>query len=523
MGCSGTYTTGSEAPMSTRILIADDDPIQRRSLEAAVLRMGHRTILADGGTSALSFIGNRKDIALVLLDLTMPDMDGCAVLTRMREAGINIPVIALVQNDDMEKAMQAIRLGAVDFMTKPVVVERMQVSVANAFKLDSLTQELKRTRSSQKSHILLSEMVTKSPEMEKVAALARRVTPLDTPLLIEGEVGTGKETLARAISSGGTRWQGQFVAIDCRSLAKGNADQVLFGQLGSQTALKLANAPIQIAGKVVEAQGGTLFFDEVSALPYRTQLRLFELMQAAQYSTGGEANVPLSDTRIIASNSHALAELVHMGRFHPGLYHLISSFSIEMPPLRNRLEDVPILAHQFLMHFASEERLGHITGITPYALESLKGYDWPGNVRELKNAIYHAVLLCDEHTLTVRDFRHMGEGRAAPSGRHTPSNSISGDNLSAQIKENRGLGSISGVTLEGEVRTLAATEEEMIRFAIAHYDGQISEVARRLGIGRTTLYRKLKEYGIDVASISGKGRDDADDDNDAAQSRVVNG
>ncbi|MFK4822334.1 sigma-54-dependent transcriptional regulator [Ochrobactrum quorumnocens] len=509
--------------MSTRILIADDDPIQRRSLEAAVLRMGHRTILADGGISALSFMGNRKDIALVLLDLTMPDMDGCAVLAKMREAGINIPAIALVQNDDMEKAMQAIRLGAVDFMTKPVVLERMQVSVANAFKLDSLTQELKRTRSSHKSHILLSEMVTKSPEMEKVAALARRVTPLDTPLLIEGEVGTGKETLARAISSGGTRWQGQFVAIDCRSLAKGNADHVLFGQLASQSSLKSDSAPIQIAGKVVEAQGGTLFFDEVSALPYRTQLRLFELMQASQYAISPEADVPLSDTRIFASNSNALAELVHMGRFHPGLYHLISSFSIEMPPLRNRLEDIPILAHQFLMHFAGEERLGHITGITPYALESLKSYEWPGNVRELKNAIYHAVLLCDEHALTVRDFRHMGEGRAAVSGRNTALNPMSGDGLPVQIKENSGVGTISGITLEGEVRTLAATEEEMIRFAIAHYDGQISEVARRLGIGRTTLYRKLKEYGIDVASIAAKGRYEADDDNDARQDRVVNG
>lgn len=509
--------------MSTRILIADDDPIQRRSLEAAVLRMGHRTILADGGISALNFIGNRKDIALILLDLTMPDMDGCAVLTKMREAGINIPVIALVQNDDMEKAMQAIRLGAVDFMTKPVVVERMQVSVANAFKLDSLTQELKRTRSSQKSHILLSEMVTKSPEMEKVAALARRVTPLDTPLLIEGEVGTGKETLARAISSGGTRWQGQFVAIDCRSLAKGNADQILFGQLGSQSALKPDNTPIQIAGKLAEAQGGTLFLDEVSALPYRTQLRLFELMQASQYATAADGSVPLSDTRIIASNSQAMAELVHMGRFHPGLYHLISSFSIEVPSLRNRLEDIPILAHQFLMHFAGEERLGHITGITPYALESLKSYDWPGNVRELKNAIYHAVLLCDEHALTVRDFRHMGEGSAFAARASASLNSISGDSPSAQDKDNFGVGSISGITAEGEVRTLAATEEEMIRFAIAHYDGQISEVARRLGIGRTTLYRKLKEYGIDVASIAGKGRYDADDDNDADQDRVVNG
>lgn len=508
--------------MSTRILIADDDPIQRRSLETAVLRMGHRTILADGGTSAFGFISNRKDIALILLDLTMPDMDGCAVLTKMREAGINIPVIVLVQNDDLEKAMQAIRLGAVDFMTKPVVFERMQVSVANAFKLDSLTQELKRTRSSQKSHILLSEMVTKSPEMEKVAMLARRVTPLDTPLLIEGEVGTGKETLARAISSGGTRWQGPFVAIDCRSLAKGNADQVLFGHSGTGST-NSGEAPIRIAGKIAEAQGGTLFFDEISALSYRTQLRLFEIMQASQYAAAGDSADLLADTRVIASNSHSVTELVHMGRFHPGLYHLISSFSIEVPSLRNRLEDIPILVHQFLMHFASEERLGHITGITPYALESLKSYDWPGNVRELKNAIYHAVLLCDEHALTVRDFRHMGEGSAAHSGRNAALNPMSGESLPVRIKENSSAGSISGITLEGEVRTLAATEEEMIRFAIAHYDGQISEVARRLCIGRTTLYRKLKEYGIDVASIAGKGHDDADDENDAGQSRVVNG
>jgi DNA-binding NtrC family response regulator len=231
--------------------------------------------------------------------------------------------------------------------------------------------------------------------------------------------------------------------------------------------------------------------------------------------TAGESADLLANTRVIASNSHSLAELVHMGRFHPGLYHLISSFSIEMPSLRNRIEDIPILAHQFLMHFASEERLGHITGITPYALEGLKTYDWPGNVRELKNAIYHAVLLCDEHALTVRHFRHMGLDTGIVRGQSTDGGT------SLQNSEVSSSGAISGTTRDGEVRTLAATEEEMIRFAIAHYDGQISEVARRLGIGRTTLYRKLKEYGIDVASIAGKGRDDADDHFDAQSGRFA--
>lgn len=491
--------------MSTRILIADDDPIQRRHLEAAVLRMGYRTILSDGGTSALGFICSRKDIALILLDLAMPDMDGISVLSRMREAGIQTPVIVLVQNDTMDKAMQAIRFGAVDFMTKPVAFERVQVSLANAFKLDSLIQELKRTRSYEKSHILLSEMVAKSSEMEKVVSLARRVTQLDTPLLIEGEAGTGKETLARAISSSGQRWQGPFISIDCRSLAKQNPDEVLFGQSDAPTALQVGNAPIQIAGKFAEAQGGTLFLDEISALSHRTQLRVFEIMQADH----------LSDTRIIASNSHSLVERVHMGRFHPGLYHLVSSFLIAMPPLRDRIEDIPLLAHQFLMHFAGEERLGHITGITPYVLESLKSYHWPGNVRELKNAIYHAVLLCEEHALTIRDFRHLGfEGGAIR---------VNDNEFVNQASINRfGSRSIRGITSEGEVRTLAATEEDMIRFAIAHYEGHISEVARRLGIGRTTLYRKLKEYGIDVASVAGKGQYGAESDIDADHPRIVN-
>ncbi|MCL7999027.1 sigma-54 dependent transcriptional regulator [Brucella sp. 21LCYQ03] len=510
--------------MSTRILIADDDPIQCRNLEAAVLRMGYRTILADGGISALGFVTSRKDIALVLLDLTMPDMDGSAVLIKMREAGLNIPVIALVNDDDMDKAMQAIKLGAVDFLTKPAVYERMQISLANVFKLDSLAHQLQRNRSNEKSHILLSDLVTKSTEMEKVVGLARRVIHLETPLLIEGEIGVGKETLARAISSEGARWHGPFIGIDCRVLTNQNADEMLFGKRDAHAALKFSSAPIQVAGKFAEAEGGTLFLDEVGALPYRTQLRLFETIQAQQFSMGSDSNLSLSDTRIIASNSHSLVELVHMGRFHPGLYHLISSYLICIPPLRDRIKDIPSLAHQFFMRFVSEERLGHITGISPSVLENLKSYQWPGNVRELKNAIYHAVLLCDEHTLTIRDFQHMDLGNL-----YAVPNNVRVDEKNAkvrssdQLQKSFGSNLISGTTPEGEVRTLAATEEEMIRLAITRYDGHISEVARRLGIGRTTLYRKLKEYGIDVALLSGRGQYDQNGEDHGMRMRILRG
>ena len=484
--------------MATRILIADDDPIHRRNLEAIVMRMGYRTILADGGASALSFVGQRKDIVLMLLDLSMPDMDGLTVLRRMREAGSSVPVIVLIQNDDLQPVLQAIKMGAVDFVTKPVAFERVQVSVSNVLKIDALTQEIRRARSSLKAHLTLSDMAIKSPEMERVGILARRASALDAPLLIEGEPGSGKETLARAICSGSVRWRGPFVTVDCRTLTVDNADEVFFGISTARRDRRDGDA-LSSLGKLAEADGGTLFLDEVGALPRHTQIKLFAAMQSGQFETGGERT--LSNARIMASNSRPLAELVDMGRFHAGLYHLLGSFAVTMPPLRNRPEDIPILLHQFMMRFVSEERMGHITGITTHALEKLKAYHWPGNVRELKNAVYRAVILCDTGELTAGDFAQIGAGsEAARSVQQSARFNLVDQDLGVTSA-----GLFSGIDGTGEVRTLAAAEEEMIRFAIAHYDGQISEVARRLGIGRTTLYRKLKEYGIDVASISGKG------------------
>jgi len=484
--------------MATRILIADDDPIHRRNLEAIVMRMGYRTILADGGASALSFVAQRKDIVLMLLDLSMPDMDGLTVLRRMREAGSSVPVIVLVQNDDLQPVLQAIKMGAVDFVTKPVAFERVQVSVSNVLKIDALTQEIRRARSSLKAHLTLSDMAIKSPEMERVGILARRASALDAPLLIEGEPGSGKETLARAICSGSVRWRGPFVTVDCRTLTVDNADEVFFGVSTARRDRRDGDA-LSSLGKLAEADGGTLFLDEVGALPRHTQIKLFAAMQSGQFETGGERT--LSNARIMASNSRPLAELVDMGRFHAGLYHLLGSFAVTMPPLRNRPEDIPILLHQFMMRFVSEERMGHITGIATHALEKLKAYHWPGNVRELKNAVYRAVILCDTGELTAGDFAQIGAGsEAARSVQQSARFNLVDQDLGVTSA-----GLFSGIDGTGEVRTLAAAEEEMIRFAIAHYDGQISEVARRLGIGRTTLYRKLKEYGIDVASISGKG------------------
>lgn len=470
--------------MGTRILIADDDPIHRRNIEAMVLRMGYRTVLADSGAGALNFATQRKDIALMLLDMSLTDMDGFTVLARLREARVSVPVIVMVQDAELAKVVQAIKLGAVDFITKPAMFERVQLAVPNALKIDALTHEIRRNRSF-KTHFALSDITAASPEMERVVTAARRAAALDAPLLIEGEAGTGKETLARAICAGGARWRGAFIDVDCRLLTRENADHILFAD-------PLAD-PHGNVGKLAAAEGGTLFLDEVGALPRHAQLKLFAAMQSGEFETGG---VRLrSNARIIASTTQPLGDLVAMGRFHAGLARLLGSFSLAVPPLRDRPEDIPVLLRHFTLRYASEERRSHIGGIAPQAMEKLKAYQWPGNIRQLKNEVFRAVLICETSELTLADFAGLDREiaqEAAPQG--------------------AGAGLISGVNADGEVRTLASAEADMIRFAIAHYDGQISEVARRLGIGRTTLYRKLKEYDIDVASLSGKGGEDAEDD-----------
>lgn len=495
--------------MGTRILIVDDDPTRQRNIEAMVLHMGYRTILADSGISALGFVKQRKDIALILLDLTMPDMDGLSILAQLRDRGGSVPVIVLVQQEDLRRALKAIKLGAMDFLTTPLAPERCQLSLSNALKLDALTKQVKRTRSL-REHLALSDFITRSPEMERALVLGRRAAALDAPLLLQGEIGSGKETLARAVCSDGLRRHAPFVTVDCGNLKTKNAERWLFGALEGDCNVSSDGADSKVFG----VDNGTLYFDEVGSLSQHAQMQLFTAMQSGLFEVNGVRHS--FNARVIASTTKSLTELVHMGLFHPGLSQLLGSFLLPVPALRHRREDISMLVHHFTMRFASEERRGYINGIAPQTLELLKSYHWPGNVRELKNAVFRAVLLCENNELAVSDFSssiHDLAGRSDQRAGIAQKRQSSAQEQPDLIQINSIPSAISGIDGDGEVRTLAATEEEMIRFALTHYDGQISEVARRLGIGRTTLYRKLKEYGIDVSSLSGKGMDDEIDNN----------
>ncbi|RCS23931.1 sigma-54-dependent Fis family transcriptional regulator [Phyllobacterium salinisoli] len=500
--------------MTGPILIVDDDPVQRRLLEAAVLRMGHRTVLADGGHAALALLRSRKEISLVILDLVMPDMDGFTVLKRMRETGSSLPVIVQTAQGGLDTVITAMRLGAFDFAVKPVSPERLQVSVANALKLGALEGEIKRIRHSAEGRLTFGDLVTRSEAMVRVIKLGQKAAASNIPILIEGESGVGKEMLARAIQGSGERRGKPFITVNCGAIPDNLAESILFGhEKGSFT-----GATEKHLGKFVEADGGTLFLDEVGDLSPEIQVKLLRAVQEGEVDAVGGKKPVNVDIRLISATNRNLLDLVKSGQFREDLFYRLHVFPISLPPLRKRREDIPVLVRHFLARFAAEEGRSQIKGITPSALALLGVYDWPGNIRQLENAVFRAVVLCEGTELTVDDFPQIqaqakdgtadrGDGTRGPNATPGKDDAVLQPNLSGpdrQMMSDR-FGQLQGIDGQGQVRSLAQIEEAMVRLAISHYGGQMSEVARRLGIGRSTLYRKLKDYGIDAAGYPGGG------------------
>lgn len=389
--------------MSARILIVDDDPIQRRNLEMMVLRLGYKTILADGGISALTILNQRKDISVVLLDLSMPDLGGKAVLENLQNAGNTVPVIVLPQDQEIGNVGDTLKLGALDFIPKPAMFERVSVSLLNALRVNALTQEIYRARLAGQPRLQLRDLVCHSAEMESVIKQARHVAQMDSAILLEGEMGCGKETLARAIHLASKRQGAPFIVLDCQSFQTRRSQDTI-----TRNTRRGQQIESCIEEDLAKANGGVLLLRNVSELPIKVQKQLYAHIcimhhNPSSYTIDDNA----LDIRVIATSIKPLRDLVLKGKFCAELYELISDSVISLPPLRLRNRDIPALAHMFLLKFALEERLSHITGISPQAMALLKEHGWPGNVRELKNAIHRAVLLCNGGELTVEDFRHL--------------------------------------------------------------------------------------------------------------------
>ena len=497
--------------MSERILIVDDDPVQRRLLENMVRRFGYEPLVAEGGDAAVALltVADGAPIHAVVLDLVMPDLDGLGVLAKIREAEIPVPVIVQTVHGGIDNVVTAVRAGATDFVVKPVGVERLHVSLRNALATSALESELARIKRSRTGTLGFNDIITKSPRMQSVLRVAEKAASSAIPVLIEGQSGVGKELIARAIHGSGDRRAKPFVAVNCGAIPDNLVESLLFGhEKGAFT-----GATERHMGKFVEASGGTLFLDEVGELPAAAQVKLLRAIQEGEIEPVGARKPVKVDVRLISATNRDLIADVKSGRFREDLFYRLHVFPISVPPLRERLQDIPELARHFLVRFAAEEGK-RVSGLSAEAMSLLCAYQWPGNVRQLENAVFRAVVLaegdiigCGEFPqiasqvsgcVATDDIAPMAISETVPHGLHP----IKGDLFdlgSATISPPAATTPMSALDLlddNGEVRPLEHIEADAIRFAIAHYRGQMSEVARRLRIGRSTLYRKLDSLGL---------------------------
>jgi DNA-binding NtrC family response regulator len=499
--------------MSKRVLIVDDDPVQRRLLEETIKRFGYETRTAAGGEQALAFLDGAEgpSFALLLVDLVMPGVDGLGLLERMRSRPASPPVIVQTAHGSIDSAIGAMRAGASDFVVKPVAPERLEVSIKNALKIEALGLEIKRIKRKAEGQLTFGDLVTHGASMDRVIALGRRAAASNIPVLIEGESGVGKELIARAVQGESERKGKPFVTVNCGAIPENLVESILFGhEKGAFT-----GAVEKRKGKFLEADGGTLFLDEVGELPLEAQVKLLRALQDGEIDPVGSKGSIKVNFRLVSATNRDMIQLVKDGKFREDLYYRLNVFPIWVPPLRDRLEDVPDLARHFLTQFAAEEGK-RISGLGPATEELLMSYSWPGNVRQLENAVFRAVVLADGDQLTVDEFpqiaAHVEGFRAAiPEApvlvekrvAYTGPALIGAERTVPQTVEvagnagGRGQIGIAAVNEMGEIRPLEDIEADMIRLALARYRGHMTEVAKRLNIGRSTLYRKLRDYGLE--------------------------
>jgi DNA-binding NtrC family response regulator len=501
--------------MSERILVVDDDPVQRRLIENMVRRFGYEAVVAEGGDQAARILNGdaAAPIDCVILDLVMPDLDGLGLLGRLRGEGNAIPVIVQTAHGGIDNVISAMRAGATDFVVKPASPERLQVSLKNALTQGALAGELQRMKRSQSGTLTFADIVTRSAAMSAVLRNAEKAAASTIPVLIEGESGVGKEMIARAIHGSGERKSKPFIAVNCGAIPDNLVESILFGhEKGAFT-----GATERHVGKFAEADGGTLFLDEIGELPIAAQVKLLRALQEGEIEPVGARKSMNVDVRVISATNRNLLADVKSGRFREDLFYRLHVFPIAVPPLRERPEDIPGLIRHFLVRFCAEEGKT-VKAVSGEAIAFLRGLPWPGNVRQLENAVFRAVVLAETDEIGLHEFPQLAGREPAPSDASAslvPDQSerrASDDHpeLNALYIETTAQAAFQPdrmalLDAASHVRPLEELEAEIIRYAIAHYRGQMSEVARRLRIGRSTLYRKLDGLGAtDITDRSEK-------------------
>jgi len=443
------------------ILVVDDDRVGRESLAEAVTEMGCRALEAPDGATALDLIDGQP-VDLVLTDLRMPEMDGIDLLSHIRRRDSRIFVILVTAFATVKTAVEAMKLGAFNYIMKPIDLHRLRAQLDAAFNAQDLLLENISLREHIERLSAVPELVGHSRAMKPVFELIAQVADTESVVLIRGESGTGKELVANAIHSRSGRANAPFVKVNCAALSESLLESELFGhEEGAFT-----GATRQKPGRFELADGGTLFLDEVSELSPATQAKLLRVLQNYEFERLGGTETIRADVRVIAATNADLEDRVREGRFRQDLYFRLNVVPMFLPPLRERPEDVPLLVHTFIRRFAERNRK-EVGDITPAALQRLVACSWPGNVRELENCIERMVVTANKRVLDV-------------------------DNLPPEIlPEGEPLAGSFPVGL-----TMKQIEERAIRETLAATDGSRKEAARMLGIGLRTLHRKIEEFGI---------------------------
>jgi len=488
--------------VSERVLIVEDEITQITLLEGIVTRAGFGAEKCMSGQEAIDRLMDRAapKVDVVLLDLVMPGMDGIEVLNAIRPKFPALPVVMLTAHSSITTVVDAMRAGANDFIVKPASAERIRTAIEAALKTSSLVGEIGPMRDQMAGHatgIGFQSLVGTSESMQRAVGLAKKAAKAAIPVLIEGESGVGKEVFANAIHDASDRSGTPFVAVNCGAIPENLVESILFGhEKGAFT-----GATEKRIGKFQEADGGTLFLDEVGELPLDVQVKLLRAIQEKEIDpVGGRQSIKV-DIRIISATNRNLAERVATGAFREDLYYRLNVYPIHLPPLRERKSDVPALTEHFLDQIAAMEDIAR-KQVSMDTLKLLESYDWPGNIRQLQNALFRAVILSDSDILTPADFPHLQPNAGALTTLPQPQpatvpGSAPGPGPATQAPQADGM-LLALESGDGHIKRFDELEAEIIRKALERYDGKMAEVARRLGIGRSTLYRKVAEYGLDT-------------------------
>lgn len=456
--------------MNKSILIVDDDRTERRLIAGVLRRSVELNIKeAENGREALRIIDKNTDIALIILDVDMPIMGGIETLEILSKNHSSIPVIVLTGETQADIAVHAMKLGATDFLSKPVEGARLDVSARNALKMSLMCQEISRLKRQADDSLQFSDLIGYDNGLKDHIKTGRKAAACDLPVLITGETGTGKELFARSIHGEGKRSGKNFIAVNCGAIPEKLVESTLFGhEKGSFT-----GAVNKVLGKFQEASGGTIFLDEVGDLPMEAQVKLLRVLQEGEVEPVGAGKPVSVDVRVISATHRDLAKDVRDGLFREDLYFRLNVLHINILPLRDRKSDIPLMADYFIEQFCASHSVLP-KQLTKDALQKLQSHNWPGNVRELENTISRAMALCDENLVQPDDFSFM---------QSTASNK---DSSFAQS------GLITPTLPDGEFKSFKELEQEIITLALAHYDGNVSKTARILGIAKSTLYAKME-------------------------------